>query len=85
MKKLQRQCMVCVFTLALTTTTFAGDIQTGKPLLPPGPPSATVQGDIATPGKDLAQPGDIQTPRPATSETVAEIALCLLQAMISVF
>jgi len=78
MKKLQQLCMTCVFTLALTTTTFAGDIQT--PGLtqppPPGQPTTMTPGDIAT--------GGIQNPQ-ATSDSVADFALNLLQTMLSVF
>ena len=79
MKKLQQLCMAGVFTLVLTTATFAGDIQTGGITQPPPPPpaesSATTPGDIAT--------GGIQSPQ-AISDSVADIALNLLQTMLSV-
>lgn len=78
MKKLQQLCMAGVFTLALTTATFAGDIQTpGSPQpASPNQSSATTPGDIATPG--------IQNPQ-ATSDSVADIVLNLLQTMLAVF
>ncbi|MFN2493536.1 MAG: hypothetical protein ABR501_11720 [Pyrinomonadaceae bacterium] len=79
MKKLQQLCMAGVLTLMLTTATFAGDISTGGIAQPPPPPdqsSETTPGDISTPG--------IQTPQ-ATSDSVADIALNLLQTMLSVF
>ena len=80
MKKLQQLSMAGVFTLALTTATFAGDIATGGFTQPPPPPpnesSATTLGDIAT--------GGIQNPQ-EISDSVAEIALNLLQTMLSVF
>ena len=80
MKKLQQLCMVGVFTLALTTATFAGDIHTPGITPPPPPPpdelSATTPGDIAT--------GGIQNPQ-ATSDSVIDLALNLLQTMLSVF
>lgn len=78
MKKLQQLCMAGVFTLAITTATFGGDIQTpGSPQPPPpNQSSATTPGDIDTPG--------IQNPQ-AMSDSVADIALNLLQTMLSMF
>lgn len=73
MKRLRQLCVACVFTLQLTTTAFAGDIQTPGITQPPPPPnalSATTAGDIATGGM---------------SDSVADIALDLLQTMLSVF
>ena len=78
MKKLQQLCMAGVFTLVLTTATFAGDISTpGSPQPPPPSASSTLApGDIETPG--------IQNPQ-ATSDSVADFALNLLQTMLSLF
>jgi hypothetical protein len=80
MKKLQQLCMAGVFTLVLTTATFAGEISTGGLTQPPPPPpdglSATAPGDIAT--------GGLQNSGPS-SDSVADIALNLLQTMLSVF
>lgn len=80
MKKLQQLCMAGVFTLVLTTATFAGEISTPGLTPPPPPPpdelSATTPGDIATGG--LQNSG-------AISDSVADIALNLLQTMLSVF
>ena len=79
MKKLQQLCMAGVFTLMLTTATFAGDIATPGITQPPPPSdesSATTPGDIHTPG--------IQSPQ-AMSDSVADIVLNLLQTMLSVF
>jgi hypothetical protein len=78
MKKLPQLCMAGLFTLVLTTATFAGDIHTGgapQPL-PPNPSSATAPGDIATGGIQDSQ---------ATSDSVADIVLNLLQTMLSAF
>lgn len=79
MKKLQQFCSAGVFTLMLTTATFAGDIQTGGKTQPP-PPSAS----------STSAPGDIHTGQgiqssQATSDSVIDIALNLLQTMLSVF
>ena len=78
MKKLQQLCMAGVFTLVLTTATFAGDISTGGFTQPPPPPasSATTPGDIQT--------GGIQSPQ-AISDSVTDIALNLLQTMLAMF
>ena len=79
MKKLQRLCVAGVFTLMLTTATFAGDIHTPGLTQPPPPPdesSAITPGDIHT--------GGIQSPQ-AMSDSVAEIVLSLLQTMLLVF
>lgn len=80
MKKLQRLCVVGVFTLVLATVTFAGEIATGGSPQPPPPPAAS---STITPG-EIDTPGDIHTPL-ATSDSVADIALNLLQTMLSVF
>jgi len=81
MKKLQQLCMAGVFTLVLTTATFAGDIQTPGITQPPPPPpdglSAITPGDIETgPGVQNSQ---------ATSDSVTDIALNLLQTMLALF
>lgn len=78
MKKLQRLCMASAFTLLLTTLTFAGDIQTpGRTApVPPDPSSTTMPGDIHTPGLQNSQ---------ALDDSFVEIALDLLQTMLSVF
>jgi hypothetical protein len=79
MKKLQQLCVAGVFTLVLTTATFAGDIQTPgvtQQLPPSDESSAITPGDIAT--------GGIQNPE-RTSNPVTDIALSLLQTMLSVF
>ncbi len=80
MKKLQQLCMAGVFTLVLTTATFAGDISTPGITQPPPPgeSSTIAPGDIATPGRGTQNPQ-------AMSVSVADIALNLLQTMLSVF
>lgn len=78
MKKLQQLCIAGVFTLVLTTATYAGDIATGGSPQPPPPsrsPSIT-QGQIDSVGNENAQ---------VMSDSVADIALNLLQTMLSVF
>jgi hypothetical protein len=77
MKKAQRLCLVSVFILVLTTATFAGEIDTGK--TPPPPPVAS----FVRPG-DIHTGREIQNPQ-GTSESMASIALSLLQSILSVF
>jgi len=79
MKTLRQLCVATVFTLLLMTSTFAGDIHTG--IAQPPPPdesSAITPGDIDTPGRAIQNPQ-------ATSDSVVDIALNLLQTMLSVF
>lgn len=78
MKKLRQLCVATVFILVLTSATFAGDIATpGRTQpTPPDESTATTPGDIAT--------GGIQNPQ-ATSDSVADLALNLLQTILSVF
>jgi hypothetical protein len=78
MKKTQRLCAVSLFILVLTTATFAGDIDTPKaPQPPPAGSLAKGPGDIHT-GREMQNPQ-------GTSESVAGVALSLLQTMLSVF
>lgn len=80
MKKLQQLCVASMFTLVLTTATFAGDISTGgipQPP-PPGASSALAPGDIDTPGRGVQNPQ-------AKSDSVTDLALNLLQTMLSMF
>jgi hypothetical protein len=73
MKKLQRLCVAGTFTLLLTMSALAGDIQTPGKTQPPPPPESSIPA-----------PGDIQTGN-EIQNSVAEIALNLLQTMLSVF
>ncbi|HXD30138.1 MAG TPA: hypothetical protein VN643_03420 [Pyrinomonadaceae bacterium] len=78
MKKTLRFCLVSAFILVLTTATFAGEIQTGKaPPPPPDQQSATTPGEIDT-GREIPNPQE-------ASDSVTDIALELLQTMLSVF
>ena len=80
MKKLLQLCAAAVFTLALTTATFGGDISTpGKTDPPPPPPafSAIAAGEIQT-------QQDIQNAEPM-SDSVIDLALNLLNTMLLVF
>jgi hypothetical protein len=78
MKKLQQFCMAGVFTLVLATATFGGHIGTPGITQPPPPDelSAITQGSIDTEGIQNSQ---------ATSDSVSDIALNLLQTMLTLF
>jgi hypothetical protein len=79
MKKLQQLCLAVVFTLLLTTATFAGDIATGGKTPPPPPPasaSATTSGETPIDPKDDAD---------YEYQLIEDIALELLRTMLSVF
>jgi hypothetical protein len=81
MKNLRQFCVALVFTLALTTPAFAGQIET--PLAPPTTTSAaTTEGQIETPVA-----GQIETPsgEATASDSATEIALNLLQSVLALF
>ena len=79
MKKLRQLCVATVFILVLTTATFAGDIATPgitQPTPPPPDESSATSGNIETGGD--REPASF-------SDSVADLALNLLQTMLSVF
>lgn len=81
MRKLKQLSMAVALTLMLTTGAFAGIMETGAPS-PAPPPSAATAGIIQT--------GIIQTPSDqqnsvGTSNAFAEVALNLLQSVLSAF
>jgi hypothetical protein len=78
MRILQQLIMAVVLTLALSASAFAGIIGTSPEAPPPEPPSATATGTIST------GPGDAQSIG-APSNPVMDVALNLLQSVLSVF
>ena len=76
MKTLKHLGMASMLTLVFTLPVFAGEIDVPGP--PPAPPPPS---QMETPG-DAATPGITQTPGLASVE---EVALNLLQSMLSVF
>jgi hypothetical protein len=79
MKNLQRTCLASVFTLVLTTVTFAGEIPTGGKT-PPPPPSAPES--VTTSGEIAIDPNDSESDQyPFLEDIVPD----LLQIMLSVF
>lgn len=79
MKPLRRLCAALALTLALTLSTFAGDIHTGITAPPPPPTDAAATGQIET-----GVTGDIHTGITAT-DPVTEVVLNLLQSLLSLF
>ena len=79
MKTLQNLCLALVFTLTLTTATFAGEIGTGGKTPPPPPPdsaTATTSGEALLDPKDDADYG---------YQLMEDITIQLLRTMLSVF
>jgi hypothetical protein len=80
MKKLQHLCMSGVFTLVLSTAAFGGHIETPGVTPPPPPPpdelSAITPAHVETEGIPSSQ---------AAGDSVTDIALNLLQTMLTVF
>jgi hypothetical protein len=83
MKTLRRLCGALVFTLALAMPAFAGQIET--PLAPPtapAAPAATVEGEIQTGVTGQEETGSSEA---TTADSATEIALNLLQSVLSLF
>jgi hypothetical protein len=81
MKKFRQVCMAGVFTLLLTTATFAGEIATGGFTAPPPPPPDEL---TATTPEEIQTGWGIQNWQ-ATRDSVADISLNLLQTMLALF
>lgn len=79
MKTLRRLCAAFVLTLALTLSAFGGQIETGVTTAPPPPPDTAATGQIET-----GITGEISSGVTAT-DPVTEIALNLLQSLLSLF
>lgn len=77
MRRLRQLSLAIMLTLVLATCAFAGIIG-GGPEPPPEPPSATATGTIDTP------PSGAQPVAPAT-DPVVDIALYLMQSVLSLF
>ncbi len=81
MKSLRRLSVALVFTFALTLPAFAGEISTG--IAPPQPvKTATADGDIQTGVTGQIETGSSEA---TATDSVAEIALNLLQSVLSLF
>jgi hypothetical protein len=85
MKKLQRLCLAVVFTVMVTSATLAGDISTpgiAQPAPTPSPASSSVMttGDIPIGETSSTSKIDV-----SESSCLTDVALDLLQIMLSVF
>jgi hypothetical protein len=76
MRRLRKLSMAAVLTLALGTCAFADVGIIGTPPAPQPLPPVQVNGIIGTP------PGDVQCP--ATPDPTVEVALFLVQSVLSV-
>ena len=79
MKTLQHLCLAVVFTLTLTTATFAGEIGTGGKTPPPPPPDSAT---ATTSGETLLEPKDDAG---YEYQLMEDVTLQLLRTMLSVF
>jgi len=80
MKKLKQLSLATTLTFMLATCSLGGIIE--APVAPPPPPPDS-SSSTATPG-DMETPGLTQGPGLA-SDSVTEVALSLLQSVLSVF
>jgi hypothetical protein len=84
MKSLRQLCVAVVFTLALTTSTFAGGIEIGSPAPPPPsqPQTATLNGEmpIGLTGQEETNSGEA-----TAADSTTEAALNLLQSVLALF
>lgn len=84
MKTLRQICVVVVFTLVLTTSAFAGEIEITKTAPPPSQPTQTdaAQGEIeiGITGQEETGSGEV-----SATDSATEIALNLLQSVLSLF
>lgn len=81
MKNLQRLCVTTIFVVVITTATLAGEISTPgivQPTPTPTPSSAMAGGEIPTGASSGTSEIDEST-------LLTDIALDLLQIMLSVF
>lgn len=85
MKKLRQFCAAIVFTLVLTFSAFAGDINTpGASTQPPPPPQpSAATGQIGRCGG--VSTGDMDCPGAPALDPLTEITLKMLETMLSYF
>lgn len=79
MRLFKQFCAACVLTLALTLSAFAGEMSAGITAPPPPPQQAVAQGDMGA-GVTGEMPSGLTAIDPVT-----EIALNLLQSLLSLF
>ena len=84
MRNLRRLSGAIVFTLALAVPALAGDIQTTVTSPPPAQPAqtATLNGDIQT---TVTGQAETDSSEATATDTATEIALNLLQSVLSLF
>ena len=83
MKTLRQLCVAVVFTLALSISTFAGEIDITKTSPPPSQPqTATVNGDMQTglTGQEETGSGEV-----SATDSATETVLNLLQSVLALF
>jgi hypothetical protein len=82
MKNLRQLCVAFVFTCALAMPAFAGQIDTMAVPPPPPAPAAATAGEIDT---GVAGQIEIGSSEATATDSVTEVALNLLQSVLSLF
>jgi hypothetical protein len=82
MKTLRQLCVALIFTLALTISTFAGEMETPKTSTPPPAPSVATAGEMET---GITGQMDTGSSEATAADSATEIALNLLQSVLSLF
>lgn len=84
MKSLRQLCVALVFAFALTLPAFAGEITT---MVVPPPPSQPAQTATANGGIETTVTGQEETDssEATATDSVTEVALSLLQSVLSLF
>jgi hypothetical protein len=80
MRKLKQLCIATVFTLALSLTAFAGNMDTPAVTTPPPTYQSTSTGDMST--SDVTSDGTSSGDMKAT-DSVTEITLYLFDSIVS--
>lgn len=82
MKTLRQLCVTLTLTLALSVAAYAGEIHTTVAPPPPAPAATTADGQIETPVAGQEETGSSEA---TATDSAAEIALNLLQSVLSLF
>jgi hypothetical protein len=80
MKNLRQLCVASVFVFALAIPAIAGEISTG--IAPPSAPAATTAGELQT---TVAGQAETDSSEATAADSATEIALNLLQSVLSLF
>lgn len=80
MEKVRQFCAAVVLVLSFAISAYAGQMTTWVTEPPPPPPSASADGQMSTPVADPITTGSSEVADPVT-----QVALSLLQSVMSLF